>query len=588
MSRRAFLTGLTGAATLGTAGCLDHLQASVSRNRPEQVSLSVKTVPRDEDEVSIGIAHHLAENLERAGANVDLEPLGSEQLLREVLINREFDIYVGQHPGHVDPDYLYAFFHSRFVEEAGWQNPSGYANIVPGDESLEDQRTASGDHRDDILADIQESIVRDCPIAVIAFPEETRAMRSDRYVGWTDHSFENPLSYVGLRAVDDPASDGGDDTLRVGITDQRITRNRNPFAVEFRDRGIFTGLLYDPLGRHVEGAIEPWLAESWEWTGTDRSTLSLTLRDGLEWHDGESLTATDVKFTYRFLQDTTMTDEVPAVPAPRFRGRSALVNAVDVYSDRDFVIRFAPSSHTAALRALSVPIVPEHVWEERTDIAELAGIDLDHVTEALIWDNPEPVGSGPLRFVDATAGERLELARFDDHFLREGSVDGATADFEGGPAYRRIEFTFSPSDATMVEALAAGDLDAMAQGLHPSEISRAENAEGVTLDTERTSAYYHVGFNNRNAPLSNPQFRIAVSRLIDRDHLHSEVFDRYATPALSPLFDTESVPPELRWEEGHDLGFGGGEDGEIDPETARELFRDAGYRYNGDDELITR
>ena len=587
--RRTFLAAAGATATATTAGCLDRIQASVDRNPPEQVSVTIKMVPRDEDNAPIAIARHLADNLGRAGADVQLEPMASEQLRRDVLINREFDIYITHHPGHADPDYLYGFLHSRFVEEAGWQNPLGYANVSSVDEQLETQRVTEGSERREVLGDLQRTAVEDAPLIVVAFPDEPRAVRTDRYRGWARRSLDEPLAYIGLDALDENAEDDRDaSTLHVGILDRRPTRNLNPFSVEFRNRGTITGLLYDPLGRNIERSIEPWLAESWEWDRFRGSpTLRVQLREGLEWHDGESLTAADVAFTYRFLKDTTMADGDPVVPSPRFRSESTLVDSVDVEDDLTLRIRFVDSTQTVARRALTVPIIPEHVWEGRTQMTEIAGITVDHVTEALIVDNTEPVGSGPLRFADATPNERLELARYDDHFLQRDGVTGATGEFSGAPPYERVEFQFFPSDATMVELLRDGSLDATAMGISATEVPRAGRAANVSLEIERTSAFYHIGFNSRNAPFSNPRFRQAVSRLIDREHIRREVFHQFATPALSPLFDTVTVPTDLQWEPDHELGYvGESGDGEVDPETARELFREAGYSYNDDDELL--
>lgn len=587
--RRTFLAA-AGAAATATSGCLDRIQASVDRNPPEQVSVSIKMVPRDEDDAPIAIARHLADNLERAGADVELEPMSSEQLLRDVLVNREFGIYVTQHPGHSDPDFLYGFLHSRFVEEAGWQNPLGYANVSSADEPLETQRVVEGSERRDVLGELQHTVVDDAPLIVVAFPDEPRAVRTDRYRGWARRSLEEPMAYIGLDAVDEDAEDDRvEATLHVGILDRRPTRNLNPFAVEFRNRGTITGLLYDPLGRDIERSIEPWLAETWDWNRfRGRPALRVRLREDLLWHDGESLTAADVAFTHRFLKDTTMTDGDPIVPSPRFRSESTLVDSVDVEDDRSFTIRFVDATRTVASRALTVPIIPEHVWEGRTEMTEIAGITVDHVTEAIVADNLEPVGSGPLRFAEATPNERLELARYDDHFLQRDGVTGAAGEFSGKPPYERLEFQFFPSDATMVELLRDGSLDATAMGISAAEVPRAGRAANVSLEIERTSAFYHVGFNSRDAPFSNPRFRQAVSRLIDREYLRREVFHQFATPALSPLFDTVAVPTDLQWEPDHDQGFVGesGEDGEVEPETARDLFRDAGYSYNDDDQLL--
>lgn len=587
IDRRAFLAGVAGTAA-GSAGCLGQLQASVDRDTPEQVSLSIKTVPADEDRAPVQISRHLAENLARGGIDATVQPVTTEQLLRDVLINHDFELYVGQYPGFFDPDYLFGLAHSRFAEEQGWQNPFGYANVSKVDGLLERQRHAND--RETVLEELQAVLLEEMPFSILVYPEEPRAIREDRYSGWSHRSLEQPLGYLSLDAHEDARRDGDReaDTLYMGITDRRITRNRNPFAVEFRHRGILTGLMYDSLGCHLNGSIVPWLARDWEWVDDSRTTIRLRLREGLRWHDGEALTAADVAFTYRFLLDTTMSDENPVVPTPRFRSRSSLVESVEAVDDREVEFSLVDCREEVGLRALTVPVVPAHVWRERTDVTSITGVEGGNVTEALVWDNPEPVGSGPLRYVNAIADERVELTRFDDHFLRgELPDDAPIEEFAGGPPYDRIRFLYTPSQANLIEMLQDGRLDASAACLTASEIPRARRASDVSVRIERTSAHYHVGFNNRNAPLSNPRFRAAIARLVDREYLRTEVYSGFATPSLSPLGLRTTAGDE--WQPNHPSGFAGRSGtGTVDETTAHELFRDAGYMYNGNDELVAR
>ena len=575
------------------------MRAAVDRNPPEQVSLTIKVVPRDEDRAPIRIAQHVADNLERAGATVDIEPTTGEQLLRDVLINFDYQLYIARHPGHDDPDYLYTLLGSRFGEEAGWQNPFGYSSAA-ADELLERQRVVDGEERAETFAEFHRTVLIDAPLATVAYPDEPRATRTDRFSDWASPSLEYPLGYLSLEYEEtEPDDDRAEGVLYIGINDRRPTRNLNPFAVEFRDRGVVTGLIYDPLGRRIGGSIEPWLAESWEWGGTEnRPRATVRLREGLTWHDGEPITADDVAFTYRFVEDTTMEpDEPPVVPSPRFRTQSTLVDSIDVVDDHEIEVQFVGARRSIAERAFAIQIVPEHVWEEQTGMTSLAGFDIDHVTEALVWENPEPVGSGPFRYADSTSDESLTFERNDEHFLHaEGSLSGGVAEYADRPEYEGIQFEFVPSDASAVEMLQGGQLDATAYGIAPEEVPAASRASEISVENEPTSSHYHVGFNTRNAPLSNPQFRYAIARLVDRRHVHRSVFERYATPSYSPIASLRYVPEEFRWAPddagSHDLSFVGHDDeeepGTVDAERARELFRDAGYRYSEDDELLVQ
>ncbi|MCH7660452.1 MAG: ABC transporter substrate-binding protein [Euryarchaeota archaeon] len=582
LTRRTLLTGTAGVFA-GSAGCLSRFQASVDRETPEQVTVSIATLPADENSVPVRIANHLAETLGVAGIDAGVQPVTAENLWRSLLLNQDFDLYIGQHPGYTDPDYLYGLLHSRFSEEPGWQNPFGYVNVPGMDDPLEAQRRARTADRADSLSEIVEAVREEVPFSVIAYPQEPRAVRTDRYSGWDYRSLESPVGYLALDERSGEEHNGRDaETLTVGITDRRITHNLNPLAVEYRSRWIVTGLLYDSLGRRIDDEIEPWLARDWTWDG---NRLQVELRDGLTWHDGETLTAADVAFTYRLLWDTTHTEGDPTVPAPCFRSRSTLVENVEVTGERTIELT-TETDADHGLESAMVPVLPAHIWEERTDLTSIAGFDLDNATEALVDDNIEPVGSGPLRFDSVTADDRLELVRNDDHFLTWIGNNDPLAALAGGPPYERLVFIYSPSQANVIEGVQAGDLDASADGVVPTEIERAEGASEVELEFEDVSAYYHLGFNTRNAPLSNPRFRSAVSRLLDREYLRTEVFDGYATPAFSPI---AMGGPEDEWEPNHRMGFiGESGTGAVDEETVHELFREAGYIYNESGELVVR
>jgi len=53
---------------------------------------------------------------------VSLDVRSQSEMLKAVLIDHDFDIYVGLHPADYDPDFLYETLHSTYANEAGWQN----------------------------------------------------------------------------------------------------------------------------------------------------------------------------------------------------------------------------------------------------------------------------------------------------------------------------------------------------------------------------------------------------------------------------------------------------------------------------------
>lgn len=578
LRRRAVLAGGLGALT-ATSGCVSELRSIAGREASEQLSLSISTVPASEDPYAVRIANRLATNLTRAGIDTTVSPMESSELFQNVLINLDFDIYVTRYPAQGNPDELRSLLYSSYGEEAGWQNPFGFSDLEM-DDLLDQQRHLSGADRAEVVREIQRDVVRKQPFSVVAFPDRIAGIRTDRYRGWPNGGIHRPTDYLPLVRT------GETDRLHLLIRDPRVTENRNPIAVEYRDSGIVTGLLYEPLARTINGESIPWLARDIEWNDGDRLTATLTLRE-TPWHDGETVTANDVVFTYEFLTDTSLGNSETAVPTPRHRGRLSLVESVRARNDTDVHITFTASEIEPARRALEVPVLPEHVWRERSDTVDIAGIDIaGQTTEALVWPNESPVGSGPVQFNDASIDSYLTLDAFPQHFLHDGDSTGIPDRFADGVPFSRLRITVVPSDDAAVELLESNDADGTVSGVGASVVPRIGRNDDIGLTVDRSKTFHHVGYNCRHAPLSNPRFRRTVARLLDRGHIVRDTFEGYASPSETPLGGTWQ-PSELEWSGTASLPFLG-EDGELDVPAARDAFREAGYQYDDNDRLVRR
>ncbi len=310
---------------------------------------------------------------------------------------------------------------------------------------------------------------------------------------------------------------------------------------------------------------------------TDGPTATVRLREGARWHDGRPITAADVAFTYEFLADTSLGRTESAVPAPRFRGRISLAEGVERVDDRTVEFEFVPSDPAVAVRAFTVPVLPEREWQSKSSSADVAGISVgDRTTEAVVWDNPEPIGSGPLRFEEKTVGERIVFSRFEDHFLHDES-EAERPPF--GAAFSELSVRVVPSSDTALEFLEAGRADATASTLEPRLAPSVDGHADLDLVSDPSRSFYHLGFNVQRSPLVNPRFRRNVARLLDKETIVAEAFEGYAVPATSPLAVTEWSASDLAADDDPVLPFFG-TDGELDAERAREAFREVGYRYD--------
>jgi peptide/nickel transport system substrate-binding protein len=488
----------------------------------------------------------------------------NEEFLRAVLVNHDFDLYVGRHPGGTDPDFLYEALHSLYAEESGWQNPFGFANLQL-DELLDEQRRAD-DEREAVVEELLEAVATEQPFVPLCVPDERRLARIDRFDGWDDGHPATRLGYLGLEPSDDT------DRLRAVHMDARPSQNLNPLTVEYRGEEPFIDLIYDSLATEHDGEVVPWLAEDWAF---EDDTLSVELREDCRFHDGEAVTAGDVEFTYRLLQDTELEAGESPAPPPTYRGLAAAVDAVDVDDETGLTVDLTvEANETVAERVLTLPILPEHVWRERATPATVRGVDVAHgTTEAVTTDNVPPIGSGPFRYESRTERDHLTLERFDDHFTRREDVDLPEATVE------ELRVQIDPRSASAIELVSSDDADVTSSPLETYVIDDIEPEPETTLLESSSWAFYHLGFNVRRTPFGNPRFRRAVAGLLDKAWVVEEVFHGYAEPTATPVTN-EWTPDSLAWNGEDPVTPFLGTDGDIDEAAAREAFEAAGFSYD--------
>ncbi|AEH37505.1 ABC transporter substrate-binding protein [Halopiger xanaduensis] len=648
ISRRAMLAAAGTGAAVSTSGCIRRVRSVVNRDDVEPLSLTITTLPADGDRESIQLAREIAAALETVGIDASIEMRSNEEFLRAILINQDFDVYVGRHPGGTDPSYLYEALHSRYADERGWQNPFGYANLA-FDEFLEAQRAADGGDRQAAVQETLEALAVEQPFVPLCVPDEYRLVRTDRFAGWGDGHPASRLGYLGLErgpALESGDGSGGDDAdgdepavLRTAHVDARPSQNLNPLSAEYRNRGTIIELLYDSLavvplsstdfdgadleeddtdaeteddgGESTTGTtddesggngsdsapsdagtaptsdLQPWLAADWEWDDAGE-TMTVELRENCRFHDDEPLTAEDVRFTYRFLADTGLGDLEVDAPAPLYRGRVDAVESVDRLDDHRLEIT-VDASRAVGERALTVPILPKHIWEPRAAAADVPGYRVALGTsEALVTNNVPPVGSGPYQFATRSEREHVTLERFDDHFTaREGvTLPGVTPD--------RLRFLIDPRSASAIERVETNEADITSTALESyvvddllGDAEAGELPEDVEVLESESWLFYHLGFNARKAPFSNPRFRRCVAQVLDKQWFVEAVFDGHARPIAAPVTE-EWTPDSLRWDgEDPETPFLG-TDGEIDVAAARNAFESAGFSYDGEGRLRVR
>jgi peptide/nickel transport system substrate-binding protein len=292
-------------------------------------------------------------------------------------------------------------------------------------------------------------------------------------------------------------------------------------------------LLFEPLVRVLPtGAVQGRLASRWDVSPDGRSYV-FALRPNARWSDGTPVSADDVVFTVRTVQD------------PQFPGallnqswKDIIATAIDAGH-----VRFALPGHNAGFLANLelLDIVPSHLLAGKT-IGELASAS----------PNLNPVGTGPFRMV-ANLGDRIQLERNPYAWRR--------------PWLESMMIRSFPSQAGALDALDRGQIDGLAN-LTPSGAAQERGNKQVRVLTTSTYQYAELLFNLK---IDEPYFqdvrvRQAVARAIDRSAIIRDVLGGQAIPDDSP------IPRSITW--AYDSAA---QQPAYDPAGAAKLLDDAGW-----------
>jgi len=349
-------------------------------------------------------------------------------------------------------------------------------------------------------------------------------------------SFILTLSTISAFAQDLEAPQGGTVQIPLATTPGSL----NPILPSELASAIINWTMFSPLTaiNPWTNELEPYLAESWE-TNDDLTVWTFHLRDGVTWHDGEPLTAEDVKFTF----DRIRNPDEAATTLPDFRG----VTAVDVIDPLTVQVTLAESDAFFADRLAlgGNEIVPEHI---------LGSYDL--LSEATEFMTTSPIGSGPFKMRQAQQGSFYELEANEDFFLGRPFLDGLT-------------FRVVPDGNTRVTQLLSGQLDWV--DLEAPQLPAVRNNPNIQVVTFDSLGYQLFAWNLLNPLFQDVRVREAMMYAVDRRGMIESV-----SPGLGYIDDVY-IPAGLEWIPRPDVEFR-----EYDPERALELMAEAGWTPNSD------
>ncbi|MCC6945529.1 MAG: hypothetical protein IT335_13180 [Thermomicrobiales bacterium] len=273
------------------------------------------------------------------------------------------------------------------------------------------------------------------------------------------------------------------------------------------------------------GAIESALAESWEPT---ENGWRLHIRQGVTFHDGQPLTAEDVKYTLDSIIDPANVEWVQ----PTIRGKLGRLAGVEVEDEYTVALDLGGQSRAFLANLLAVGIIPASAASQGADFAR------------------EPVGTGPYRYAEFTSGEQFVVERNGDYW-------------GDAPVSDRIVFRILAENATRVAALESGEV-VMIDNLPPDQMDRIGGIDGLSVLTETTSRFMHVQMINDRPPFDDIRVRQAVNHAIDKEAIHQALIGGLGAVQTAPW------PANMLGHNDELTPF------PYDPDLARQLLNEAG------------
>ena len=291
--------------------------------------------------------------------------------------------------------------------------------------------------------------------------------------------------------------------------------------------GFATSSITEPLLRFCENDTKlcPHLAT--EWTASeDGLTYTLTIRDGVRFHDGSEMTVDDVVYSMNRIRTHDPASYVQWM----------LGNVADIQATDDHTVVITMTQPDALLEYALASTAAHVVSQDVVEAVEGAGD---------VYGSPSvgSIGTGPFKFQEWVSGDHQTLVRNDDYW------DKAS----GGPYLDEVVIKILPEPTTRVAGLETGEIDYILKDVVSDQFETIRGFENVSLTFSPSYYGEWIAFNMNVPPLDDRQVRQALNYAVDKAGLRAlywpDTPETKATITYPSMWLFERPQWEAAWEE---------------------------------------
>lgn len=279
--------------------------------------------------------------------------------------------------------------------------------------------------------------------------------------------------------------------------------NLNPLLEGYKEAAMLNPI-YDPLYVIDVNETRYYLADSYE-VSEDGMQITVKLKEGLKWHDGEAITADDMIFTMDVCSDTN--NGAGGTNIVILNDQPVKYEKVDDLTVK-VTLPMASASYADLLGGLT--LIPEHVFEGNPSVVS-AG-------EA----NMKGIGSGPYKVTEFKQDEYLLLEKYEDYYM-------------GAPSIDKVTFRIISDLSAQEVALMNGEVNFMELANAPA-VAKYEADPNFTVVKYPEGRVNYLAVNKFCETVQDPKVVEAVFAALNRDEIIAGAYGDGMAESANSIF----------------------------------------------------